>query len=76
MLYGIKSFVIEGIKSQVDLIAEAFEILENVHKMGTCIKFFKYILASNIHHYEYLFLNHVSTFSLKAQYLTKEARKK
>lgn len=66
----------EAIKTQEDLIAEAFEILENTHRMGTHIKSFKDVLMTCIHHDEDFLINHVSTFSLKVQSLTKEARKK
>lgn len=56
-------------------MVESFEILENVHRMATLNKSFKDILAFNIQHDEYFFLNHVATFSLKVQYVTKEAKK-
>ena len=46
-------FVVEGIKAWANLISKAFEIMENVHKMGTCIKSFKYLLTSDIKHDEY-----------------------
>ena len=44
--------------------------------MGTHIKYFKYLLESNIQHYENLFLYHAATFSLKVQSLMKESMKK
>jgi hypothetical protein len=62
-LSGIKSFVVEGIKNHSDLIAKSFEILENVHMMGTHTKSFKYILASDLQHDENFFLNHVAKVS-------------
>lgn len=48
LLYGIRSFVPESIKARADLIVEAFQILENVQKMGTRIGSFKDIITSNI----------------------------
>ena len=60
----------------MDFIAATFEIMENVHKMGTRIRSFKDNMTTDIQHDEDLFPNHVSTFVLKAQSLTKEARKK
>ena len=41
MLSGIRLFVTEGMKSCLDLISESFQILENVHRMGTQIKSLK-----------------------------------
>ena len=46
-----------------------------VHKMGTRIKSFKYLLEFDLQHDENLSLNHVSTFSLKVQSLTEESKK-
>lgn len=76
LLSRIRSFVLEGIKSQEDLITEAFETMENVQKMGTHIRSFKELLTSDIKHDEDFFLNYVSTFALKVQSLTEEAGKK
>ena len=41
LLSGIRSCVVESIKARAYLILEAFEILENVHKIGTHIRSFK-----------------------------------
>ena len=58
------------------MIAEAFEILENVHRMAARIKSFKDLSALDIQHDENLFLNHVATFFGKVQSIIKETRKK
>lgn len=76
LLSRIKSFIVEGIKICSDLIAKAFEILDNVHKIETRINSFKDILESNLQHNENFFLNHVTIFSLKVQSLTKESSKR
>lgn len=44
--------------------------------MGTRIKSFNDLLASNLKNDENFFINHVTTFSLKVQSLIEEARKR
>ena len=52
LVFGIRSFVEESIKSHLDLISEAFDILENVHKIGTHIRSFKELLTVDTNHDE------------------------
>ena len=75
-LSRIKSFFAEGIKFHSYLIAKTFRIMENVYMMGSCIKSFRYIMASDLQHDENLSLNHVATFSLKVQSLIEESRER
>lgn len=48
LLFGVRSFIIEGIKTYSNLIVESFEILENVHRTGTHIQSFKNPLAFDL----------------------------
>jgi hypothetical protein len=48
LLLGVHSFVVENINGRADLIYEAFEVLENAHKIGTCIRSFKEYLTLDI----------------------------
>ena len=41
LLSRIRCFVVESIKARANLISKTFEILENVHKIGTCVRSFK-----------------------------------
>ena len=76
LLFEIKSFIVEGIKTYSYLIVEEFETLKNVHMMGTHIKSFKCLLAYDLRHDADFFLNHLSTFSFKVQSLKGEAKNK
>ena len=59
----------------LDLIVEAFKILENVQRMGTRIISFKDIMAFDLQHDDNFSLNHATIVSLKVQSLTEETRK-
>ena len=65
LLSRIKSFVEEEIKARTYLNLEAFDILENVHKIGTHLRTFKEFLTADMNRAEKIYLNHVSTFVMK-----------
>lgn len=58
------------------MISEAFEALENVHKIGTRIHSFKEYLVSYIKGDEEFYVKFVSTFMAKVASFTDEARRK
>lgn len=58
------------------MILEAFEVLENAHKIGTRICSFKEYLASDINYDKKFYVGVVSTFVARVMSLTHEARKK
>lgn len=76
LLFGVRSFVVEGIKTRTYLIFEAFEILGNVHKMGTCIRNFKDLLTTDINRDQESYVNHLATFVTSIQSLAKEVEKR
>lgn len=57
------------------MISEAFEVLENGHKIGTCIHSFKEYLASYINHDEEFYVGFISTFVAKVTSLTNKSMK-
>ena len=72
LLSGIKLFVEECIKTIMDLIYEAFEILENTQNMGNRIRTLKDLLTSNLNRDQEFSVNHLSTFVKKVESLIKE----
>ena len=58
------------------MILEAFEVLENAHKIGTHVCSFKEYLTSDINRDEEFYVGVVSTFVARVMSLTNEAIKK
>ena len=58
------------------MISEAFKVLENAHKIFTCICSFKEYLASYIKGDEEFYDGVVSTFVAKVMLMIDEARRK
>ena len=63
----------ESITTRMDLISEAFEILENTHKMGNRIRTLKDLLTFDLNRDQEFSANHLVTFVMKVEYLTEEA---
>ena len=57
------------------MILEAFEVLENAHKMGTHIRSFKEYLASYINREEEFYVGDVPLFVSRSMLLINESRK-
>lgn len=76
LLYGIISFVTEGIKTGINLISKSFEVLENTHRMGIQIQNFRDILSVNLEHDEYIIVGHLAAFVASIESLKKEVRKR
>ena len=76
LLYGIRSFVLESIKSIIDLIFEAFEVLENTHRVGIKIRNFGDILSIDLEHGQDFIVGLLSTFIANMESLIEEVRRR
>lgn len=64
--------MVEDIKTRMDLKSEAFEILENTHKMGTRLTTPKHLLTTYLNSDQEFSANHLATFVTKLESLTEE----
>lgn len=76
LLAGACAFIMKNIKGRVDLIFEAFEVLENVQRIGNSLHSFIEYLVANVRNNEELYVNANSTFVARISSMTDEMRKK
>ena len=57
------------------MISQAFQVLENAHKMGTCRQYFKEYLTVDTNWDEEFYVGVVSTFVTMVIYLVDEVKK-
>lgn len=66
----------ENIKGIVDIISEAFEVLENVQRNGNHLCSFKEYLEEDVRNDEEFYVDAVSTFVARVSSMTDEMRMK
>ena len=73
---GIHEFITKNIKRRIDIIFEAYEVLENAKRVGGQFHAFKEYLEANLNNDGKFYLNAISIFISKVSSMNDDKRKR